>query len=58
MRWRKRSEEAIQCEGWIISRTRHGGSELYSLWRGNDRVGIYNTAESAKREAKKREKAE
>jgi hypothetical protein len=52
MKWRRLSAEAIASGEWIISRTRHGGHELYSLWRGSERLGMYDTAEQAKRAAR------
>ena len=49
MKWRKVSAEAIGCGEYIISRTRHGGRELYTLWRGQERIGFYDSADEAKR---------
>jgi hypothetical protein len=57
MTWRRLSSEAIACGEWIISRTRHSGIrpetvEIYSLWRGSELVGMYDSADEAKAAAK------
>lgn len=52
VKWRRLSAEAIGCGEYIISRTRHGGRELYTLWQGQERIGFYDTADEAKRAAR------
>ncbi|WP_413616429.1 hypothetical protein MRB56_09180 [Halomonas cupida] len=51
MNWKTRSPHSIQCGDLTISRTRHGGKELYTLWRGEKRLGIYGSAAKAKQAA-------
>jgi len=52
VKWRRLSAEAIASGDWIISRTRHGGRELYSVWQGQRLVGRYDTGEQAKQAAR------
>lgn len=51
MNWKTRSPHSIQCGDPTISRTRNGGKELYTLWRGGKRLGIYGSADKAKQAA-------
>lgn len=51
VKWRRLSAEAIASGEWVISRTRHGGRELYTLYRGMERVGYADTAAMAKQMA-------
>ena len=56
MKWRRLSAEAITNGPYIISRTRHTIKaqtfEHYTLYRGAERVGIYDSADEAKQAAR------
>ena len=52
MKWSKLSAEAIQSGPYIISRTRHSGIEHYTLYRGAEKVGTYDSADEAKQAAR------
>lgn len=53
MKWDRTKADALTCGIWQISRTRHSGKPLFTLWKGNERIGIYGTADEAKATAKR-----
>ncbi|MFG6139491.1 hypothetical protein [Halomonas sp. B23F22_10] len=53
MKWVKRNADSIQSGEWIISRARWGDGELFTLWRGTERIDSYGTAGAAKQAAER-----
>jgi|TARA_R100000687_G_C6449603_1_gene164540 hypothetical protein len=53
VKWSRRSSHSIQSGEWTISRTRHEGKDLFTLWRQSEAIGICGTADEAKARAKR-----
>ena len=55
MKWVKASEYAINSGNWYICKSLLSGVEKFTLWKGEKRIGDFDTAEKAK-EATKNER--
>ncbi len=47
MNWDRAGKYHIQCGEYTICRTYHSGTKLFTLWYGNERIGIRHTAKEA-----------
>lgn len=54
MKWQRKSAQSIKSGDWVVSRTVHSGIEQYTLWQGTEFVGVFKSAESAKRAAREK----
>lgn len=52
MRWTPSGSHAIQFGEWTISKALVNDVPVYTLWKGNKRVGNFATADMAKGAAK------
>lgn len=53
MTWFRESEYVMTQAGHTICKTIHNGLPRYTLWRGDEMVGIFNTVEAAKKEVER-----
>ncbi|WBF19820.1 hypothetical protein [Halomonas elongata] len=47
MNWDRVGKYHIQCGEYTICRTHHSGTKLFTVWYGNERIGIRHTAKEA-----------
>lgn len=50
--WKKTSDYAIQSGEWTICRVLVGDVPIYTLWRGDNAMGNFNSSDEAKGAAK------
>lgn len=50
--WKKLNEYCMAIEGWMVTKYYVQGNAIYVLFKGNERVGMYESFSEAKSHAR------